>query len=196
MSEATHGRFAAAINRNRAAGFTLIEMLMVLAVAALFLFMAVPQFGRVIAGTQLSSQADLLNGILIYSRAEAVRRDTQVAVCPLNAALNGCQSAAGGSTDWSYGVLVFLDADHSGSYSSTKELRRLQLKDPGAASSVKVSATPALLTFKEDGHTTLNANATISVLSCGNQLKDSVELSVFGRARVVAGQAPAAQDCL
>lgn len=192
MSEVSHGRSGVGM----AGGFTLIEMLMVLAVAALFLFMAVPQFGRVIAGTQLSSQADLLNGILIYSRAEAVRRDTQVDVCPLNASLNGCQSAAGGSTDWSYGVLVFLDADHSGSYSSSKELRRLQLKDPGAVSSVKVSAMPALLTFKEDGHTTLSANASINVLSCANQLKDSVELSVFGRARVVAGQTLAAQDCV
>jgi len=177
----------------RCAGFTLVEMLVVMTLAAILMSMALPQFGRVIAGNKLTSQADLLSGAFHYGRAEAVRRDAQVAMCPLNASQNGCQSS--GSANWSYGALLFQDADHSGSYSQGKELRRLQLIDSAAASSIKVSGPSGLIVFREDGHTSLAAAAQFSVLNCANQLKKTVELSVFGRAQVLDSQAPTAQEC-
>lgn len=177
------------------AGFTMIELLVVMTIVAIFMAMALPQFGGIVAGNKIMGQSNLLLGILNYSRAEAVRRDIQLAVCPLNVASNGCASASGGSTDWSYGALVFQDNDHSGSYSAAKELRRLPLLDSSAANVIKVTTTPALITFREDGHTNLAGTTSFSVFNCSNKLKSSVELSVFGRSRAIANQTPTSTEC-
>ena len=83
-------------------GFTLLELLVAMAVAAILLGFGVPSFVQMIKSSRLSSEATCLNLALFSARSEAVRRSDCVTVCPLGSA-NSC------GTDWNNGVLVFSE---------------------------------------------------------------------------------------
>lgn len=66
---------------NKAPGFTLIELMITLVVAALLLAWAVPNFQRFINRTTLTSETNNWVGVLNYARNEAITRGQRVTVC-------------------------------------------------------------------------------------------------------------------
>ncbi|HEU4621916.1 MAG TPA: GspH/FimT family protein [Burkholderiaceae bacterium] len=71
------------VSSSRASGFTLVEALLVLAVAAVVLAIASPNFSSLSATMRVrSTTADLLAD-LNFARSEAVKRNSVVAVSPL-----------------------------------------------------------------------------------------------------------------
>jgi len=83
-------------------GFTLIELIVAMAVAGVLLGVAVPSFVQVLKDGRLSSDATCLNLSLFAARSEAVKRSGDVTVCPYG-------SAAQCGSDWTKGVLVFTE---------------------------------------------------------------------------------------
>lgn len=67
-------------NRNRRRGFTLIELMVTLSVAAILLLVAIPSFKGVISHTNVGSAHDALVSAMRYARTEAVTRGTPVVV--------------------------------------------------------------------------------------------------------------------
>lgn len=61
-------------------GFTLIEAMVVVALAAILAALAVPSFSTMIANQRVSSAAQELQSLLLFARAEAVYKRTQTAV--------------------------------------------------------------------------------------------------------------------
>lgn len=63
---------------DKAAGFTLIELMVAIAVMAILLFLALPNFSIWLQNTQIRTAGEaILNGLQL-ARAEAVRRNTNV----------------------------------------------------------------------------------------------------------------------
>ena len=94
-------------------GFTLIELMITLAVLAILLLVAVPNFGSFVAQSRLDSVKNKLVSSVALARSEAIKRGVAVAICRKNAdpaqTCNG--TAVTGSKDWSNGWMVFLDED-------------------------------------------------------------------------------------
>ena len=65
-----------------AAGFTLLELLVAVAIAGALLMLGLPSFGGFIAEQQLQDRADSLIHSLDRARSEAVKRGARVNVCP------------------------------------------------------------------------------------------------------------------
>jgi type IV fimbrial biogenesis protein FimT len=63
---------------SRARGFTLMELMVTLAIAAILATIAVPSFQTMINNNRLTSQANEFISALNYARSEAVKRGTSV----------------------------------------------------------------------------------------------------------------------
>lgn len=111
-------------------GFTLIEMMVVISIAAILLALAVPGFNALMASSRMASRTEALLSSVQFARSEAIRSNGNVYVCALNSKINleiqGCQDKPGkGETSWSEGVLLFADRpDGSTAHYDRGERRR------------------------------------------------------------------------
>ena len=64
-------------------GFTLIELLVVIAITAIMATIALPNMSEWIASRRAASQAEQVANLLRFARAEAVRLNLPVYVCPV-----------------------------------------------------------------------------------------------------------------
>ena len=90
-------------------GWTLIELLLGLAIAALLTVFALPMYADWIAESQMMNYARDLAGSMNVARSEAIKRGTRVNLCK---SANRSTCAIGG--DWAQGFVVYVDRDHDG----------------------------------------------------------------------------------
>jgi type IV fimbrial biogenesis protein FimT len=90
-------------------GFSLVELMVTLFVAAILLTMAVPSFQVMVEDNSLTSQINLFIGALSGARSEAVKRGQRVGLCK---SANGstCVTTGGYEQGW----IVFVDNDNDG----------------------------------------------------------------------------------
>jgi len=81
-------------------GFTLIEMMVTIAVAAMLLMIAVPSFRNASLSSQLRSAANDFIASSNFARSEAIKRGSAVTLC---VSTDGSTCAAGG---WEQGWIV------------------------------------------------------------------------------------------
>ncbi len=93
-----------AMNASRAAGVTIVELMITIAVLAILLTVAVPNFRSVINNNRVSGAANSLVTAMAYARSEAVARSAIVRLCPANAAFTDCS----GDDDWGGGLVIRL----------------------------------------------------------------------------------------
>ena len=93
-------------------GFTLIEMMVVVAVTAALLMLAAPAFTDLIKDNKLLSEVYALRATLNNARSEALAQRTPVIIC---SSTDGEICAIGEfAVDWQEGYIAFVDADGDG----------------------------------------------------------------------------------
>jgi prepilin-type N-terminal cleavage/methylation domain-containing protein len=86
-------------------GFTLVELLITLAIASILLAVAAPSFTSLISSNAASGAANRFQNSLAYARSEAVTRSIDVVVCSKAAGANACS----GLNSWVNGWLVYIE---------------------------------------------------------------------------------------
>lgn len=188
-------------------GFTLVELMVTVAVLAIVLAIGVPSFQNAIAGNQVTSAANDFLATINMARAEAIRRGARVTVCKGGAAATQCDANA--ASDWKDGWIVFVDpapqsppqienpqdivARGGGTYAVA--LRILGETDPARPTALYVSFTP-------DGAARLMDRSFLSGLwhvcstqhSSDNERARAIEIGASGHAvvRKIVGGLPAA----
>ena len=97
-------------------GFTLIELIMSIAIVAILLAVGIPSFNALITNNRITTQTNEFVSDLAHARAEAVRRNSRVTICKSNDGANCVSSAA-----WQDGWIVFTDPSGFGTYASASE---------------------------------------------------------------------------
>ena len=93
-----------------AAGFTVVEVMIALAVALITIGLAMPAFSRMIAQNNLATAANSFVSAFGLARQSAIQFTAPVTLCAGDS--SGCQDAQ--NWDWSQGWLVFLDRNKDG----------------------------------------------------------------------------------
>ena len=108
------------------AGFTLVELAIVLAVVAILCRVAAPGLSRTAARRAIAAQASEFMSALRFARSEALKRGMPVTLCA--AAPGGAAPACQGSraADWRAGWIVFADGRRRGVLEAGAPVLRLQ----------------------------------------------------------------------
>lgn len=91
------------VTGRRASGFSLIELMVTVAVLAITMAIAIPSFASIVNNNRLASEANALVGAIQYARSEAVRLNQRVALCQ-----SANQTSCSNNTLWT-GWIIYVD---------------------------------------------------------------------------------------
>jgi type IV fimbrial biogenesis protein FimT len=156
-------------------GFSLTEMLVVIAIIAIFSALAIPSYKSVTAQNRMASEIGDLNGDIELARSAAIKQGVTVTICAASTAgvtpaTAACSANAAG---WNAGWIVFTDVGGTGgasnqAYAATgtgDTLLRIHRPLQSGDTVITTPATLAALTFNRMGGTTSASATNTSTLS-------------------------------
>lgn len=179
-------------------GFTLIELMVVIAVMAILAAVAIPSFREYARNSALVATTNQLVNAIETSKGEALKRNMRVVITPREGAT------------WQNGWRVFVDANNNRTFDSgdvfVQEVGALPefLDVSASANSTAASASPYLLFdgsgFPRDASSGAFAANTISIsrndLPAGSVNVRRVMINAAGRVRSCRPQSDTDKTCL
>ncbi len=175
-------------------GFTLIELIVTLTIAAILLALAAPSMTSFIRRDRLVTQGNELVADLSLARSEAIKRGFRVTLCKTaDASASPPQCITGNdSAPWTNGRIVFVDTDGDGQVTGTEAVLRVNQRLDGANKNGNrllgdgnASGTANRVVFNAVGTTSLTQ--TTSWALCDNQGASqgvAIAITITGRPRV------------
>jgi type IV fimbrial biogenesis protein FimT len=143
----------------RSAGFTMIELMMTIAIATIVMTLAIPSFRYITNANRIAGEINGLLGDLQFARSEAIKEGQGVTVC----VSTDSQTCSANNLNWQSGWIVFSPAGV------------LRVQSQFSGSDTFVSSTVATVTFNREGYAGgLPANTLIT-------LHDSTNTSAWTR---------------
>lgn len=175
-------------DNNKCLGFTLIEMLVTVAIAGILLAISTPYFTEIITNNKTQSYSSELSMALFLAQNEAIKRGVQVTVKP---------NATGTGYKWQGGWTIFSDNNGNGTQDGTDELIQsytdadsaytLKSKDSVFASYVGFSATGSPLGIVSGVQAVSDGYLVLCRPDSDNNLSRILSLTFAGNIRVSKG---------
>jgi type IV fimbrial biogenesis protein FimT len=163
----------------RQQGFTMVELMVSVSIAAILAVMAAPSFSSFISKGRADSASKQMFSDLNMARVESIKRNRRVLVCPSpnTSTITGC--ATGNS--WANGWVMCVDGDNDGVCDSITATTDPNYPNPFAirspmSSGITMTGTANPITFKPDGSGVL---ASLSIVSGSTTKTVSVATAGF-----------------
>ena len=186
-------------------GFTLLELMVVLAIAAILVTIATPSLALLLQSQTRSSAVNTFLADMRYARSEAIRRGGGVTLCRSDlpeATSPNCSTTTGNSgSGWASGWIVFHDLNADGLKDAADPLLRVQSPVAAIESILEGGAgtpgTPSTFRFTGTGRLFDLSSATKLTFGGSSYTADAqrvVCISFAGRARIAGDGASVCAD--
>ena len=166
-------------------GFTLIELIITIAIAAIVMAIGVPAFQDMIRNNRIISQTNDVMSALSFSRSEAIKRGRPVVICKSSGGA-GCAT----SGNWDQGWMIFVDTDNNAAVNSGEEILRVHDALTGGNTLEGNGNVATYISYSSDGVTRLKngggfQSGTLTFGLCNSsKQKNTILISDTGRARI------------
>jgi len=126
---------------NRQSGFTMVEMIMTVAVGAILLTVGIPSFRYITNSNRIAAEINGLVGDLQFARSEAIKEGVSVSVC---VSTNATACAGAGTVTWQSGWIVISSANNA--------VLRVQAPFTSTDTFVANNAVGGTITFNRNGY--------------------------------------------
>lgn len=133
--------------QKRDSGFTLVELIITLAVAGILVTIAVPSFMSLIASNRVTAASNELTTALNLAKSEAIRSGQNTMLCKINETGDGCNNAG----KWSDGWLLFNDANGNDLLNDGEQIIRVHEAPEASLKFTFVHATAKNIVFRPNG---------------------------------------------
>lgn len=169
------------MHRTRVTGFTLVELMVTIAIVAILLAIGLPSFQGSMRSNRVATSTNELIASLSLARTEAIRSTNSAAVC---ASSDGTSCG----TDWNQGWIVWTDNDDDDTLDADEVVRYVQAH-PNL--SLATASTVGTITFDNRGRADGPQAFTLKPTDCPSGLKLQRELQVTSVGQVNMTQ----KDC-
>ena len=126
-------------------GYTLIELMVVVAVMAILLTVGLPQLNTFFGSNRMIANTNDFVSAIQIARSEAIKRGGRVSMCKSSNADAGTPSCATGS-NWEDGWIVFVDSDSTtGQYNSASDGVLLRRHTSAAGAGVTITTSDNII---------------------------------------------------
>lgn len=157
-------------------GFTLIELIITLAVLAIMVGWAIPSFFSLINQNRLTSTSNQVLGLINQARSEALRKSDRIWVSPLT------------GTDWASGAAIWLDVNSDG-VRSADEIIRLVAIDNGSLSVTTSASALTVAPFGFDGAGFAIEDQPFSLTFCSSGISQGQQIEINAGGQIYTSRA-------
>ena len=167
-------------------GFTLVELLVTLAIGTILLMIAIPGYAFLVNTNKLAAVTNSLVTSIQLARSEAIKRGVRVTVCKSSSALVAVPSC-NPTSEWHQGWLIFVDEGTRGVVDHGDVLLWVQDSTPEATNIISnnfdryISYLPSGASQGSNGL----SNGTIRI--CVSGVQRNIIINTVGRPRLSSG---------
>lgn len=176
----------------RETGFTILELLIVVVIAAVMATIGGPAMGNFIKNNRLQSKTHAVMADILHARGEAVTRKKSVVMCRSADSDAGTPTCGGLAQNWGNGgYIIFVDEDASFTFGAGDLLLRRGSKATDRVTLMTNGTADQDIRFSSDG--SLNeGGATAELAVCDDRPDASgfgrrIDIPPHGRPRIVTG---------
>lgn len=126
-------------------GFTLIEILVVIAIVAIVAALAGPDLSMLIKSNRIAGTINAMNADITFAKSEAIKRGSAVTLCA-----SSDQTTCSSSSDLAGGWIVFSDPNENQKLDKNESIIKVQNKLKGG-DSIVLSDSQETISFNQNG---------------------------------------------